>query len=73
MQQVYPTDDWPDDLLRALGQLVVAMGQLDYTLDLSLKRAWRLPYQEGMTKAQGPEFYPASSKLKEIRKAIATE
>jgi hypothetical protein len=44
------------------------MGQLDYTLDLSLKRAWRLSYQEGMTKAQ--EFFRASSKLEEIGKQL---
>ncbi len=47
-EQVGFRDDFPDDILKVVGQITLSLGQLEYVLKLTIKRLLRKPFKEGM-------------------------
>ncbi len=51
-EQVGFRDDFPDDILKIVGQITLSLGQIEYLLKLTIKRLLRKPFDEGMGVAE---------------------
>lgn len=62
-------DNWPDDLLKVVGEITIASGQLEYALELSIKRAAGKPFSQGMQEAANLQDFKA--KRRELKRHFA--
>ena len=63
-------DDWPLNMRRLIGEIVISAGQLEHILDLSYKRLSDKSYSEGMQEAS--EMFRCKLKTKKILDAAKT-
>ena len=61
-------DEWPDDVLKVVGEITIAAGQLDYVLYLSYNRASGKEMAVGMPEAEKLQTFKRLSK--ELKKAF---